>query len=375
MRIAMISDCYPPHMGGIESQVEGMARQLALRGHHVEVVTATPGPEGAVRGSDLARGTGRLEVTRAALNLPGFLPVNPFAGKQIARALGRCEVAHIHMGVVSPLALHALAIATRRRVPTVVTFHCMLDGWSEILKRAGIYHVEKSPVVPSAVSSTLAEQVKRVARVDDVLVIPNGVALSRWRHIAACRPMPPAPNTPLQLVTAMRFMPRKRPFALVATMRRVRDQLGPQCPHLAMFGEGAQYSAVKTAIGAAGMGDLIECPGRKTESQLQMEYLHADAFVLPSKRESFGIAALEARAAGLPVIAYRSTGTTDFLTDGLDSLLVGESGHLADAIVRLVREPDLLKQLQTNAVEPTTLSWQTSIDAVFEAYDRATRMG
>ena len=46
MKVAMLTDCYPPRLGGIESQVRDLSRQLVLAGHEVEVFTATAGPNG-----------------------------------------------------------------------------------------------------------------------------------------------------------------------------------------------------------------------------------------------------------------------------------------------------------------------------------------
>ncbi|MBD3688901.1 glycosyltransferase family 4 protein [Nanchangia anserum] len=370
MRIAMISDCYPPHMGGIESQVAGLATRLGGVGHTIEVVTASPGP--ARKRGGMGAG---VHVTRAALPLPGFVPVNPFAGPTLAAALRRADVAHIHMGVVSPLALQALARVKRHRCPCVVTFHCMLDGWKTVFRTTGLYGKLPDHIVLSAVSTTLAAQVCEVAGGAHVDVIPNGVELSRWRHIAACRPTPPSPNRPLHLVTALRFMPRKRPLALVAIMARLRARLGEDCPRLTMYGEGAQLRAVRGAIRAARLGDVVTCPGRLDEAGLQMAYLGADAFVLASTHESFGIAALEARAAGLPVLARAGTGITDFITDGTDGILAHSDRELARVIEALVRDEQRVIGLQAAAQERVSLSWKASIDAAQSAYARAGARG
>lgn len=372
VRIAVISDCYPPHMGGIEAQVEGLALRLGQAGYRVEVVTASPGPAGAVplEGAD----SGRLSVTRAALPLPGFVPVNPFAGPALKTALRHCDVAHIHVGVVSPLALHALALASKRHVPTVVTFHCMLDGWQTFFKATGLYRTTRPNLQLTAVSSTLAAQVAKVAG-REVSVIPNGVALSRWRHIARCRPTPPRPHEPIRLVSALRFMPRKRPLALVTIMRRVRTILGADCPQLSLFGEGVQLGAVRAAVAAAGLSDVVTCPGRLSEADLQMAYLAADAFVLASVHESFGIAALEARAAGLPVIARAGTGIADFITDGVDGVFASSDRGLANVLVDLVRNPGKLVDLQAGAAREALMSWHDSLAAAEAAYRQVTSRG
>ena len=77
MKVALLSDCYLPRLGGIEVQVHDLAAQLTSRGHHVEVFTATPGTHGERHGAtEVVDG---ITVHRMALRLPWDLPVNPLA--------------------------------------------------------------------------------------------------------------------------------------------------------------------------------------------------------------------------------------------------------------------------------------------------------
>ena len=78
VKVAMLTDCYPPRLGGIESQVRDLSRQLVLAGHEVEVFTATTGPNGE-RGGHTTTGDDGVTVHRLAIPLPGGIPVNPFA--------------------------------------------------------------------------------------------------------------------------------------------------------------------------------------------------------------------------------------------------------------------------------------------------------
>ena len=77
MKVALLSDCYLPRLGGIEVQVHDLASRLVERGHDVEVFTATPGHHGERYGAtEVLDG---IRVHRVALRLPGDLPVNPLA--------------------------------------------------------------------------------------------------------------------------------------------------------------------------------------------------------------------------------------------------------------------------------------------------------
>ncbi len=82
----MLTDCYPPRLGGIESQVRDLSRQLVRAGHEVEVFTATAGPHGE-RGGHTSTGDDGVTVHRLAIPLPGGIPVNPFAPREVRRRL------------------------------------------------------------------------------------------------------------------------------------------------------------------------------------------------------------------------------------------------------------------------------------------------
>ena len=112
VKVAMLTDCYPPRLGGIESQVRDLSRQLVRAGHEVEVFTATAGPHGE-RGGHTATGDDGVTVHRLAIPLPGGIPVNPFAPREVRRRLaaGRFDVAHAHLGVVSPFATDLVPVA------------------------------------------------------------------------------------------------------------------------------------------------------------------------------------------------------------------------------------------------------------------------
>src|SRR6185436_4257903 len=89
---------------------------------------------------------------------------------------------------------------------------------------------------------------------------------------------------------------------------------------LVLAGDGAARRRIEREIlGRPAAG--VELIGWRSPEQLRSLYGTADGFALASRHESFGIAALEARASGLPIIAMRSAGCRDFLRDGDDALL------------------------------------------------------
>ena len=136
MKIALLSDCYLPRLGGIEVQVHDLATRLMGRGHEVVVFTATPGRHGE-RGGFIDEVDG-VAVHRLALKLPFQLPVNPLAPRLLRPRLadGGFDVAHIQMGVVSPFAVDCVRVAMDVGLPTAVTWHCMLGPLEPVFRTA-----------------------------------------------------------------------------------------------------------------------------------------------------------------------------------------------------------------------------------------------
>ena len=108
MRIALVSDCYLPRLGGIELQVHDLAGQLIRAGHQVTVFTVTDGPPAA----------GDVPVVR--LPALGGIPL-PAATDRLRRALDKVDVVHAHTSLVSPLAWRAARVAPA----AVITMHSL----------------------------------------------------------------------------------------------------------------------------------------------------------------------------------------------------------------------------------------------------------
>ena len=102
---------------------------------------------------------------------------------------------------------------------------------------------------------------------------------------------------------------------------------------LRVVGDGPERAALDSLAENLGLADAVEFAGALPPGQLPDAYAHADAFVLPSRREGFGVALVEAMATGLPVVATRSGGPSDIVSPS-DGILVApdDPGALADGI-------------------------------------------
>ncbi|WP_324649661.1 glycosyltransferase family 4 protein [Georgenia sp. H159] len=384
MRVLHVSDCFPPRTGGIETQVHDLAGRQVQAGHQVHVATATAGADGTRRATRVL--DSGVRVHRMASAVTFGLPVNPRGPWLLREAMTRLrpDVVHVHAGVVSPFAVDGMVAARLTGVPLAVTWHSMLDGvvglYGAVLRVPGMSH---RPAAVSAVSRVAGERVARMLGRDDVLVLPNGLAVADWRPSAP----PDVSSGPLRLVATQRLAPRKRVAPLVelvaAAHRRLgADPSGAPRVHLTVIGAGPEEARVRTLVKRLGLGEVVSLVGRLERAELARRYADEHVFIAPARLEAFGIAALEARAAGLPVVAGRGTGVSEYITDGVDGLLTPDRGDglddaaadgaLTDAIVRLAEDQDLHRRLRQHAHRtPPAADWADVLAACDRLYERA----
>jgi glycogen synthase len=374
VKIAMLSDCYLPRLGGIEVQVHDLAARLTARGHEVVVFTATPGSRGE-RGGFVDQVDG-VFVHRLALRLPFELPVNPLAPGLLRERLagGGFDVAHVHMGVLSPFAVDCTRVSTDLGLPTAMTWHCMLGPFEPVFRAAGYVRGWASRgVVMSAVSAVAAEPLQRVVGAGSVVtVLSNGIDVEQWA--TAVEPTPTRePGQDVRVVSAMRLASRKRPLPLLRIMSRVRALVPAEtgiC--LEILGDGPDRGRLERFIAAHDMGSWVRLPGRVTREELQRRYAASDIFVAPAPLESFGIAALEARTVGLPVVGRRGSGVQEFVKDGVNGYLATDDEAMAKSLARLVVDDGLRESMTAyNRSTPPEQSWGRILDGAEAEYQRA----
>jgi glycosyltransferase involved in cell wall biosynthesis len=346
MRVALACDWFLPRQGGIELHLRDLALSLREGGVDARIVTTT-------RGAEVIDGV-RVHRVRTPLAPGGGFAYSPGVVGAIDRLIRdeAFDVVHAHASVVSPVAF-ATAIAARRAgLPSLVTFHSMLHRASFLLGASeALFGWSERGVVLSAVSSVVAEQVARWIPGANVGVLPNGLDTRFWRELPNA---PPASE--VVFASAIRLSRKKRPMRLVrAFADAVRFVAGTPAMRLVVAGDGPERGATRRLADELGVGDRVELVGHLSRADLRALYAGSHAFVLPSERESFGIAALEARAAGLPVIGMLASGVRDFIRQGLDGLLARDDAELARHISRLALDApfrDYVRHRNRSVVPP-----------------------
>jgi len=361
-RIALVTDKYLPIFGGLEILLRDLAHELTLRGHDVHVISATPG--GPAHCDD-----GRFAVTRLSAPRVLYRARSPAAVGQLEAVLraGRFDLVHAHC-IFSPLAHAATWLARRLGIASVFTLHSDLRGAGAVA--AGALHRltrwGRWPTVLTAVSRYVARDLGAATAREDVELLLNAAHIERWRAARAHD----ARVTRVRIAAAMRFTLRKRPIELVRMMPALLARLPrAQWPTLTIAGDGPELPSVRREVARLALGAHVELPGYLPHDALAALFARASLFAVPSHREALSIAAIEARAAGLPVVARVPSGVAEVVEHGRHGFLAATTDEFVTALATLVREPVLRARMAAQAQEDLDrFTWPRCIARHEEVY-------
>lgn len=363
MRLALICDWYAPRRGGIETHLQGLASRLPASGHEVHVITSTPGDAEAPGGVIVHRLSARRLPRADVVVEPGFV-------SEIAAILrgARIQLVHAHVSIVSPVAVGGVIAAEREGIPSVVTFHSFVPAtplWSRLV--GGALRANRWNAVMTAVSRRVLREVAGFAPGKTFTVLPNAIDLEFWSpaHAAPVRPC-------LSLAYVGRLQPKKAPMRALKAVRMLRRSSPDLRFRLAICGSGPMERRMRHFVTRQGLADVVDFLGWKDPTALRDLLRGTDIFLSPADRESFGIAALEARAVGVPVIAMKGSAVSDFVVHRESGLLASSDEDFADAVFDLAHDTTILTSIRDHnrRVRPGE-GWQASLRAHAEIYQRA----
>ncbi|EWT02858.1 hypothetical protein N865_03070 [Intrasporangium oryzae NRRL B-24470] len=352
-RIALVSSSYRPHPGGVEEHVRHVARELQRAGHEVVVWTVDRGEHLGTRSVD------GIEVRYLPTPLPARTPRalvsyaarSPRAWAAWFRAYREFRPDVLHVQCFGPNGLYALALHHLTRTPLVVSSHGETFGddhdvfaESDLL-RAGLRHALTRAAAVTGCSSYVLDDLRDRFGLADGLVVPNGIELDE-----VVRPVRPdwwprgaAVGTPVgtgstardgapHVVLGVGRVEHNKGFDLL--LRAAADL--PATTHVVVGGEGSQRQALQTLAADLGLSERVHFPGRLSRAEVAGAMAQADVLAVPSRREAFGIVALEAWRGGTPLVMTSRGGARDFVHDGVDGLLVDPTD--VPALTRAIRE-------------------------------------
>ena len=359
MRVLQVAWEYPPRLyGGLGRHVEGLVAALVADGTDVTVLTpdCVADPPGTPDGPTV------LRADPPWVDLPGEHWIGQVVDANVAmvhRALDAgvaADVVHVH----DWMAAHAgRTLARVLGAPMVATIHATergrhmghlppgVSGWIDAQERELVAAADAVAVC----SQAMADHVTRWLHAPTATVIPNGVRMADWAS--------DVDRVPGRVVFAGRLEHEK---GLHVAFEATRDL----DVELVVAGQGTQLDRY-----TAEAHDRVRFVGHLPRPALAALLASAEVVVVPSLYEPFGLAALEAMAAGTPVVASAVGGLREVVTDNAGVLVPADDPQtLAAALEKLLADPGQRAALgRAGRARAEELSWPTAAAAYLALYD------
>ncbi len=341
MRIAIVTESFPPDVNGVAHSVVRVAEQLLARGHQPLVIAPQP-PSGLPR----VAGHFPYPVVRVpSLPLPGYPSLRlGLPSPRIAEALIRHRTDVLHLAAPVLLGARAAQLGRRLGIPSVAVFQTDVPAYARAYKLSNltegaawrwlrtVHNGAGRTLAPSTASATalLTHGIERV------WLWGRGVDVARFhpdrRSTGLRRALAPGGEVLVGYVGRLAHEKRVDLLAPIAALPGVR---------LVIVGGGPQEAMLRRALpGAVFLGT-------RSGDQLARIYASLDVFAHAGPYETFGQTLQEAGASGLPVVAPAQGGPLDIVADGETGFLVppDSSGPLVDAVARLAYDPALRERM------------------------------
>ena len=351
MRIGIV--CYPT-FGGSGVLATELGKALANEGHAVHFITYRQ----PVRLNEFNANIFYHEVRVPEYPLFEYPPYELALSSTLVDVIIKYDLDLLHVHYAIPhasaayMAKQIVKEKTGRDVPFITTLHgtdITLVGKDKTYEPVVTFSINQSDAI-TAVSNNLREETYKYFNIKkDIQVIYNFVDIQRFdkKPIDAFKKAV-APKGEKIMVHASNFRKVKRVCDVIKIFAKVHDEL--PCK-LLMVGDGPERPVCEEAINKLGLENEVRFMGK----QEQMEEILAisDLFVLPSEYESFGLAALEAMAAHVPVLSSNAGGLPEVNIEGETGYLfnVGDVDAAAEKATLLLSNDVLLNQFKENAYQ------------------------
>lgn len=331
-----------PTYGGSGIVGSELGRELAQRGHNVHFISSTL----PTRLTELNERVHFHEVEMMSYPLFEHQPYDLALATKMATVARseKLDLLHVHYAI--PHSISAIlareSIKQKRYVPVITTLHgtdITLVGADRSYLPITRYGLQQSDGV-TAVSRFLKQATIETFDFDEIEVIPNFICSCHYKRL---------PDSPLReelapageklLVHVSNFRAVKRPLDCVEILAKVKAKGGKA--RLIMVGDGPERSACYYQAEKLGVKDACVFVGKQANIS---DYLGvADVFLLPSELESFGLAALEAEACEVPVIATRIGGIPEVVVDGETGFLsdIADTEKMSDDVMKFLNDEEM----------------------------------
>jgi len=366
MKIAIV--CYPT-FGGSGVVATELGLELARRGHEIHFITYSQPV--------------RLELLNAnvhyhEVNVPEY-PLFHYQPYELALSsklvdmvtLHKIDLLHVHSAIPHAYAGYMAKQMLKSegiKIPMVTTLHgtdITLVGNHPFYKTAVTFSINKSDVVTS-VSQNLKDETYSLFDIKkDIHVIPNFIELDKIKNIskiASNRSVMANENEKI-ITHISNFRKVKRIPDVIDIFYKIQQKIPSK---LMMVGDGPEKVTAENLCFKLGISDKVIFFGNSNEIDKILSF--TDLFLLPSETESFGLAALEAMAWGVPVISSNTGGLSEVNFDGISGYLsdVGNTGEMSQNAIKILENESTLLEFKNNA---STTAKQFDIKNIVTLYE------
>ncbi len=347
--------CYPT-FGGSGVLATELGLELSRKGHQVHFITYTQ----PVRLELLNSNVHFHEVNVPDYPLFHYQPYELALSSKLVDMVKahKIDVLHVHYAIPHAYAAYMAKKMLNEegiKIPIVTTLHgtdITLVGSHPFYKTAVTFSINKSDAVTS-VSQSLKEDTQRLFNTHkDIKVIPNFIDIDKYKtNFKDCdRDLLALPNERV-ITHVSNFRPVKRINDVIEVFYRVQKKVPSK---LMMVGEGPSRKQAEQLCKTYGIEDKVVFLGNSSEVDKILSY--SDLFLLPSQTESFGLAALEAMASGVPVISSNSGGIPEVNIEGVSGFLspVGALDDMAHNAIKIIKDEAVLNKFKKAAQAAST---------------------
>ena len=362
--------CYPT-FGGSGVVATELAKGLAKKGHKVHIISyARPARLDAFETHIVYH-----EVTVQSYPLFEYPPYGLALANMLSHIIENesLDVLHVHYALphTTSAFLACQILGDRgKRVPIVTTLHgtdITLVGRDPSYKRIVDFSLNQSDGITAVSEYLKAETIRQFEIHQDVEVIPNFIDLERFARI----PNPVlrhelAPEGEPLLMHVSNFRKVKRVVILVKMMAMLLEKGGRA--KLIMVGDGPERLKAESLAKELGVLRHIRFLGK--QEQVEQLLSLSDVFLLPSGSETFGLAALEAMACGVPVVSTNIGGLPEVNIHGETGYLVelDDAEAMAEYTLKILEDDALKERLSANARERAVRFEQSKVVQVYEDF-------
>ena len=351
-----------PTYGGSGIVGSELGKELAARGHTVHFISSSL----PTRLTELNERVRFHEVEMMSYPLFEHQPYTLALATKMAKVAETENLDLLHVHYAIPHSISAIlareSLKPNRYLPVITTLHgtdITLVGADRSYLPITRYGIVQSDGV-TAISHYLKHATNEIFQFENITVIPNFVCQNDYaRHQVAELGHSLAPKGESLLVHVSNFRPVKRPVDCVEILARVIKQ-GINA-RLVMVGDGSERTNSEHRARCLGVFNQCSFVGKQPKI---VDYLSvADVLLLPSEQESFGLAALEAMACEVPVVASRVGGVPEVVTDGETGFLseVGDIEKMSNDAARLLADVAFRQAMGKRARESALSRYRTEI--------------